>query len=167
MRQIRIGLIYKTKIGLPEKTLSVLDVLVQLIGLDIFYHFVYDLGIAYNATTACFSYSDDGFIIIDVTTSSNKKTEVIKDIKKIIANLKTDSVSLRKIKEMLVGQYTVNLEDVREKTRFISGKYIEMGKTISVKEWLRLIGKVSDKEVANLKDKIFGKKPLMVTLSID
>ena len=166
MRQIRIGLIYKTKISLLEKTLSALDVLVQLVSLDIFYHFVYNLGIAYSATATYFTYSDEGLIMIDITTSADKKLKVVDDAKKILVNLKTDSESLSKIRDMLIGQYTINLEDVREKTRFVSSRYIETGRVISIKKWLCLLEKVSNKEVTDLKKRIFGKKPLVVTLSI-
>lgn len=165
MSQTRFGFIFRTKISYQSPDLIALEILVQMISLEIFYHFVYKLGIAYNASATYLTYLDDGIVLVDIISSLRQKLDIAKQVKAAIDSIQIDSTSIDKAKQMLIGHYTINLEDVREETAFVSRKTFETNKIVDPIGWVISLNQVPEKQISNLKKEIFEQKPTLVCFS--
>ena len=166
MNQTRIGLIFRSKTTYESTDLWALEILVQTISLNVFYHFVYQLGIAYNASATYLTYRDDGIVLIDITTSAKYQGDIVNQIKALVDSSKIDDNTVKRTKQMITGQYTIDLEDVRSKTAFVSKKSFEFGKPVSSDEWINNLNQVTEEKIVKLKGEIFKQEPTLVTLPI-
>jgi len=151
--QIRIGLLYPIDFGITDKLYPALEILTNQLGLDIFYHFVYHLTLAYNASAYPYSYSDDSVIIIDLTVSTQNKELAIKEAGKLIKTLNFNHNRVENSKQRLIGQYILNNDTISDQLRIIAEEYHRQKKIFSLSQYLKKIQSVDSSSVNKIYQK--------------
>lgn len=150
---------------------SILSVLSGILGAGmssrLFIKLREEMGVAYYVRSYNDVSTDYGAFQISAGVNNARTEEVIKEILKECARLKTELVSeeeLKKVKSFLIGNAKLSLEATDDIANFYGNQEILKGSIRSIEEKAKKINMVEAKDIQNIAKKIFVTKNLNLSI---
>lgn len=150
---------------------SILSVLSGILGAGmssrLFIKLREEMGVAYYVRSYNDVSTDYGAFQISAGVNNARTEEVIKEILKECARLKTELVSeeeLKKVKSFLIGNAKLSLEATDDIANFYGNQEVLKGSMRSIEEKAKKINMVEAKDIQNIAKKIFVTKNLNLSI---
>ncbi|MCH8741787.1 insulinase family protein [Patescibacteria group bacterium] len=124
-------------------------------------------GLAYYIRTSAENATDTGYLVTQAGVDNQNVEKAINLILKEYKNLKNKNIKaaeLQKAKDYLKGNLILSLESSDAKANFYAGQELLEGKILMLKEKLKKIDEVTEKQIKNVAREIFQPQKLNLTL---